>query len=86
MPPYLPNHDLLIGFTGILEMIAGFMLITHKSEHLGAYVIIALLVLFFTVHIHMIMQKEARLKLPLWFLWLRIPMQFGLIYWASFYI
>ncbi|MEP2937079.1 MAG: MauE/DoxX family redox-associated membrane protein [Gilvibacter sp.] len=86
MPPYLPSHDFLVGLTGVLEMVAGFMLITAKSQQIGAYIIIVLLILFFTVHIHMIMQKEARLKLPLWLLWLRIPIQFGLIYWASFYI
>ncbi len=86
MPPYLPNHDLLVGLTGILEMVGGFMLITASSQQLGAYLIIILLISFFTVHIHMIMQKKARLKLPLWLLCLRIPIQFGLIYWASFYI
>ena len=31
-------------------------------------------------------EKEASLQLPKWFLVLRIPLQFGMMYWASQYI
>lgn len=86
MPPYIPQHQTLVIVSGVLEMICGFMLISAGSQTIGAWGIIGLLVLFLPVHIYMIQEPKARLKLPLWVLILRLPLQFGLMYWAYQYI
>ncbi len=86
MPDYLPAHKTLVLLSGILEMILGLMLLNPDTQTIAAWSIIALMVIFLPVHIHMIRNKEASLNLPKWFLWLRIPLQFGLMYWAYQYI
>ncbi len=86
MPSYIPAHSSLVLATGILEMIFGFMLITQESQHIGAIGILVLLILFIPIHVHMLIHKEASLKLPRWVLILRIPLQLLLIYWVYLYV
>ena len=86
MPPYLPAHSSLVLISGALEMILGLMLLNPRTQGLAAWGIIGLLLLFFTVHIHMLRNPEASLNLPKWVLLLRIPLQFGLMYWVYQYV
>ncbi len=86
IPPYIPAASSLVLISGVVEMIVGFMLITQESVSIGAWAMIVLLILFFPVHIHMLQHKEASLKLPSWVLWLRLFLQFALIYWAYQYV
>ena len=86
MPAYIPAHSSLVLFSGIIEMIFGFMLITQESQQIGAWGLIGLLILFIPVHIFMLQDEKASLKLPKWLLILRLPLQVGLIYWAYLYI
>jgi len=85
MPPYFPQHKALIMISGILEMVLGFMLITKGNEAIGSWGIIGLLVLFFPVHVYMLQNEKASLKMPKWLLLLRFPIQLALIYWAYIY-
>jgi len=86
MPPYFPMKSNLVSVSGILEMLFGFMLITVENQEIGAWGIFALLILFIPIHIYMLQEKKASLKLPKWLLGLRIPLQLGLIYWAYLYV
>ncbi|MEM7087879.1 MAG: hypothetical protein AAF489_16980 [Bacteroidota bacterium] len=86
MPPYIPEHKTMVILTGILEMVLGFMLLNVATQSNAALGIIGLLILFFPVHIYMLQNEKASLKLPKWVLWLRILLQFALIYWAYQYI
>ena len=86
MPPYIPGHDTLIVVSGVLEMLAGLMLISTGRVTLGAWSMLILLVLFIPVHSYMIQEKEARLKLPYWFVVIRLPLQLGLMFWAYQYL
>ena len=86
MPSYIPAHSSFVLATGILEMIFGLMLITQESQHIGAFGILVLLILFIPIHVHMLIHKEASLKLPRWILILRIPLQLLLIYWVYLYV
>jgi uncharacterized membrane protein len=85
MPPYFPAHSTLVLLSGIAEMVLGFMLLNPETQQLAAWGIIIMLLLFLTVHIHMLRNEEASMKLPKWVLWLRIPLQFLLIYWVYQY-
>ena len=84
-PSYLPSHNSLVLLSGILEMIFGLMLITQESQQIGAWGIFGLLVLFIPVHIFMLQNEKASLKLPKWLLIIRLPLQIGLMYWAFLY-
>lgn len=85
MPPYLPAHSTLVLASGVIEMILGLMLLNPTTQVMAAWSLIIMLLLFLTVHIHMIVNEEASLNLPKWVLWIRIPLQFGLIYWVYQY-
>ena len=85
MPPYIPSPKFMVQLSGITEMLAGFILLNYKTSHIGAWMIIAQLVIFFSVHFFMLQNENASMKLPKWVLILRIPLQFGLIYWAYLY-
>ena len=86
MPSYFPAHDTLIILSGMLEMVVGFMLISGGTSSIGAWGMLVLLVLFIPIHVHMLLEEKASLKLPKWVLILRIPLQFGLMYWAWQYV
>lgn len=85
MPPYFPAPKLMVTLSGIAEMLGGFILLNPKTQDIGAWMIIAMLIVFFTVHFFMLQNKKASLKLPKWLLVLRIPLQFLLIWWAYQY-
>lgn len=86
MPPYLPAPKFLVLLTGALEVLAGIGLLFKATQSLSIYAIIALLLAFFTVHIYMFSSKEAAMGLSQSLLVLRFLLQFGLIYWAYFYL
>jgi uncharacterized membrane protein len=86
MPPYIPAIPTMVMLSGIAEMILGFMILTPASQILAAWSIIIMLLLFLPVHIHMLQNEEASMKLPKWMLIIRIPLQFGLMLWAYQYV
>ena len=85
MPPYIPAQSTMVLLSGILEMILGLILLNKESAHIAAWGICILLIIFIPVHMYMLQNEEASLKLPKWVLILRIPLQLGLIYWAFLY-
>ncbi len=85
MPPYFPKPKFLVLLSGVAEIFLGAALFFEQTRSLAAYGIILMLILFFTVHIHMLRDEKAASGLPRWILILRIPLQFGLIYWAYCY-
>ncbi len=85
MPPYVSSPKFLVQISGITEMVAGLILLNTETQQTGAWMIIAQLVIFLTVHFHMFQDKMASMNFPKWLLALRIPLQFGLIYWAYQY-
>jgi len=85
MPPYIPAHSTMVMLSGVAEMVLGFMLMNKNSQEVAAWGIIALLIAFIPVHIYMLQDKKASMKLPKWALIVRFPLQLGLIYWAYLY-
>lgn len=86
MPSYIPSKGLWVMLSGIAEMIAGLLLLNLETQTIAAWAIIAMLIVFIPVHIFMLQNKKASLKLPKWALWLRLPLQLALIYWAYQYV
>lgn len=86
MPLYLPAHEVLVALSGLTEIVAGVMVATPRLTKYGAWLCIAHLLVFFTVHVDMIVHAADRYSdIPLAFLWFRIPLQFLFMYWAWVY-
>ena len=81
MPKSLPAHDLLIYLSGIAEILLGIGVLFTQTRNLALWGIISMLLLFLLVHINMLFPANS-LGISAWILWLRIPLQFLLIYWA----
>lgn len=86
MPRYLPNHKLLVKLSGIAEIVLGIGLCIPLLKNPSIYVIILMLMFFLMVHFYMLTGKKASAGIPRWILLLRIPLQFGLMYWAYWYL
>lgn len=86
MPHYLPNHKLMVTLSGIAEILLGLGLCFEATKAFSIYGIIAMLAIFLLVHFYMLSGEKASAGIPKWVLMLRIPLQFGLMYWAWWYL
>ncbi|MBT8183970.1 MAG: DoxX family protein [Eudoraea sp.] len=86
MPRYLPNPKTLVFLSGLAEIILGIALVIPVMKVLAIYGILLMLLAFMPVHIYMLTEKNASLGMPKWILLLRIILQFGLMYWAWWYL
>lgn len=86
MPRYLPNHKVLVFFSGATEIVLGIGLCIPVLKNSSIYGIITMLIVFLIVHFYMLSSEKASAGVPKWLLTLRIPLQFGLMYWAWIYL
>lgn len=86
MPRYLPNHKLLVTLSGFAEVLLGIGLCFSATKNISIYGIIAMLLAFLSVHFYMLSGKKEGAGIPKWVLILRLPLQFGLMYWAYWYL
>ena len=85
MPPYIPAHGAAVALSGVAEVLLGTLLLWRRSRRLAAWGIIAMLIAFLPVHLHMLMHSSLYPEVPVLFLWLRFPMQAVLVLWAYWY-
>ncbi len=85
-PKYLPNHKGLVFLSGVAEVLLGIGLFLPVTKNSAIYGIIAMLLVFLLVHFYMLKGEKEGAGIPKWILLLRIPLQFGLIYWAYYYL
>lgn len=81
MPDYLPFHRELVFLSGVAEIALGIGLLFEQSRCLAAWGIIVLLITVFPANLFMLTSNKFS-KIPRWFLWLRLPLQFVLMAWA----
>ncbi len=86
MPRYLPYHKILVYLSGIAEILLGIGLYIPALKTISLFGIMAMLAVFLLVHFYMLSEEKASAGIPKWILILRIPLQFGLIYWAWIYL
>lgn len=89
MPPYVPAHKLMVDLSGIVEIMLGIGLFFAPMRPWAAIGIMLLLVAVFPANIYMLTEKLAKRKyrkMPVAFLWVRLPLQVALMYWAYLYI
>lgn len=82
MPKFFPMPHLLNQVSGIAEIILAIGLLFASTRQISAYLIIAMLILFFAVHIPHLFDPPKMAKGKEWFLYVRIALQFVLIYLA----
>ncbi|MDO9183593.1 MAG: hypothetical protein Q7U04_14360 [Bacteriovorax sp.] len=87
MPSYLPFHYELIALSGGIEILLGIGLLFSKTTSWSAWGIIVLLIAVFPANIYMWtnhIQIDGH-PTPILFHYIRLPMQFLLIYCAFLY-
>lgn len=85
MPPYLPAHEFLVYLSGVAEIALGLGLLIPALRAASAWGIVAMLVAFMPVHIHMLVNAADFPDAPYWGLVVRIPLQGLLALWAWAY-
>lgn len=86
MPPWIPAHKFMIALSGIAEISVAILLSYEPTRVFGAWITILMLIAFMPVHIYMIQVRHTVFKrVKPFILYLRIPLQFLLIYWAWTY-
>lgn len=84
MPGYLPWHYELVLLSGFFEIAGGLGLLVPATRNFAGWGLIALYLAVLPANINMAMHdiQPASIAIPLWLLWLRIPLQAVFIYWA----
>jgi uncharacterized membrane protein len=82
MPGYLPYPLELIYISGFWEIIAGLAMLLPQLRPWSGYNLIVLLLAVFPANINMALQPQLVAGVPVWLLWLRLPLQFVLIWWV----
>ena len=85
MPSYIPFHSFCIYLSGICEMVFALLLIPTKTRKVAAWLIISMLVVFFIIHIQMLIDNWDNDDVMFWASIIRIHLQFVLIWWAYQY-
>jgi len=86
MPPYFSAPAFWVAFTGYCEIAGGLGLLLPRARRLSAWGLAAMLLGYFTVHIHMLVhQADLYPTIPVWVLWARLAFQPVLIAWALIY-
>jgi uncharacterized membrane protein len=82
MPPYLPWHAQLVAVSGYAEILLGVLVLMPRFARVAGLGLMALLVAVFPANIHMALNSGQYLRIPIWLLWLRLPLQLVLIAWV----
>lgn len=77
MPPILPFHRALVYLSGLFEILGGGGLLFKSTRKIAGWGLIALLIAVFPANIFMALKniQPDLLKLPVWILWARLPLQ-----------
>jgi uncharacterized membrane protein len=84
VPGYLPAHRELVLISGAAEIAGGAGLLIPRTRRYAALGLAVLLFAVFPANIWMA-QHHDRFGVPPWLLWIRLPLQIPLIYWALRY-
>ncbi len=82
IPPWVPKPVLMNQISGIAEIALAILLLIPATRSMAAWGIIALLIAVFPANVYHLQKGGAGMKIPIWLLWLRLPLQGLLIWWA----
>jgi uncharacterized membrane protein len=75
MPDWLPAHRELVLLSGAAEITGGLAVFHPSTRLFGRWWLIATLVGIFPANVNMAQHPERYRKIPVWALWLRLPLQ-----------
>lgn len=81
IPEWVPFRPTVVYLSGIVEIVLALYLIYPKTRYQAGRWIAIFLILVFPVNIFMALTPE-NYNLPAMALWLRLPLQFVLIWWV----
>lgn len=82
MPGYLPAHRELVLLSGAAEIAGGLGVLVPQTRRAAAWGIVLLLIAVWPANLWMAQHPNRFPSVPLWALWLRLPLQLPLIWWA----
>jgi len=82
VPPILPAPLFIVYLSGIVEIALGILLLVPKFSRFAAFGLIALLIAVFPANIYMAINPQTFSNYNPFMLYLRLPIQFLLIFWA----
>jgi uncharacterized membrane protein len=91
VPPYLPAPLALVYISGFFEILGGIGLLAPANfngipaRSIAAWGLVGLLIAVMPANIYMVTEHAQFASIPLWALWLRLPLQLPLIWWAWLY-
>jgi uncharacterized membrane protein len=85
MPAYLPAHHALVLMSGAAEMAGGIGVLVPSTRRAAAWGVVLLLVAVWPANLWMAQHPELTPGVPVWALWVRLPLQVPLIWWAWLY-
>ena len=86
VPPQIPDARDVVLVTGILELAGAFGLLLPWTRRLAGWCLFALTLAVTPANIYMLHAHEQFPSVPVWLLWLRLPLQvvlLWLIVWGS---
>ncbi len=84
MPAYVPLPGAMILISGVAEVAGGLGIVIPRLRRYAAWGLIALLVAIFPANLNVALNGWEGVTIPLWVLWIRLPLQFALIAWVYF--
>jgi uncharacterized membrane protein len=82
MPDYLPGHHDLVLISGAAEIAGGLGGLVPPTRRAAAWGLVLLLIAVWPANLWMAQHPEQFPGVPDWALWLRLPLQLPLIWWA----
>jgi uncharacterized membrane protein len=82
MPPYLPWHLALVYLSGAFEFLLGALVLFPRFTRLAGWGLVALLIAVFPANLYMAQNPHLFPNLSPTGLWIRLPFQLVLIWWA----
>jgi uncharacterized membrane protein len=81
----MPLHTELVYLSGIAEIVLGVLVAIPRTALFAGWCIIAMLIAFLPVHVHMLVNNHLYPEAPTWALVARFPLQAIFILWAYWY-
>lgn len=82
MPPYLPLHLDLVYLSGLAEITLGALILSYRWRAVAGWGLVALSVAVFPANVHMALNPALFPQFTPTGLWLRLPLQIVVIFWA----
>jgi uncharacterized membrane protein len=86
VPPYVPWPCAAVLVSGVFELLGAIGLLWHRSRRAAGIGLLLLTVAATPCHVYMLQRPDLFPAIPLWALWLRLPIQAALlaiIWWST---